>query len=254
MSSGGRGGRRSAEEGLSKSRSANADPVRATAVRVRPPLRASDAGYELIPQRFQRSMAQVTSPTSLAIDGAAPGQGRKLFVFDQVFAEDVRQAGVYEYVADSVAAFLQGYNVSVLAYGQSGAGKSYTMGTSGPQEQNDEELMGTFCAIGDWVCVQRGRRRALTVWTGIIPRAARALFDKLTPGPPELRRTGSAIKKPNRYSTSALPAVNGARSARSGDRGWQLKATYVEVRPSGVIYPGPGSFRAANLRGSLQER
>ena len=109
-------------------------------MRLRPPLRASDPGYELIPQRFQRSMAHVTSPTGLAID--APPQGRKLFVFDKVFAEDVGQPGVWEYVAPSVAAFLQGYNVSVMAYGQSGAGKSYTMGTSGPAEQNDRELMG----------------------------------------------------------------------------------------------------------------
>ena len=84
-------------------------------------------------------MAHVTSPTGLAID--AP-QGRKLFVFDKVFGEDVRQDGVWEYVAPSVGAFLQGYNVSVMAYGQSGAGKSYTMGTSGPVEQNDRDLMG----------------------------------------------------------------------------------------------------------------
>lgn len=37
---------------------------------------------------------------------------------------------------------MQGYNVSLLAYGQSGAGKSYTMGTSGPREQNDAAAMG----------------------------------------------------------------------------------------------------------------
>lgn len=38
---------------------------------------------------------------------------------------------------------MQGYNVSILAYGQSGAGKSYTMGTSGPSEQHDHKAMGT---------------------------------------------------------------------------------------------------------------
>ena len=113
------------------------------AVRIRPPLRPSDPGFELIPQRFQRSMAQVPSPNALTID--AP-QGRKLFVFDKVFGETVRQDGVWEYVAPSMAAFLQGYNVSVLAYGQSGSGKSYTMGTSGPVEQNDRNLMG------EWAC------------------------------------------------------------------------------------------------------
>ena len=110
-----------------------------TAVRVRPPLKPTDPGFELIPQRFQRSMVQVTSNTSLAID--AP-QGRKLFVFDRVFSEEINQEGIWEYLNDCVNAFTQGYNVSLLAYGQSGAGKSYTMGTSGPGEQGDIEIMG----------------------------------------------------------------------------------------------------------------
>ena len=113
--------------------------VQCTAVRIRPPLNPSDPGFELIPQRFQRSMVQVTSPTSLSVDSP---QGRKLFVFDKVFGEDVYQDGVWEYVSECVGAFVQGYNVSVMAYGQSGAGKSYTMGTSGPAEQSDTELMG----------------------------------------------------------------------------------------------------------------
>lgn len=111
------------------------------AVRVRPPLRSTDAGFELIPQRFQRSMLQVISPTDLAVDSP---QGRKLFVFDRVFGEDVYQEGVWDYLSESVSAFVQGYNVSILAYGQSGAGKSYTMGTSGPIEQSDRHHMGTL--------------------------------------------------------------------------------------------------------------
>ena len=84
-------------------------------------------------------MVHVTSPTSLSVESP---QGRKLFVFDRVFGEAVAQDGVWEYVSESVNAFLQGYNVSVMAYGQSGAGKSFTMGTSGPAEQGDQELMG----------------------------------------------------------------------------------------------------------------
>ena len=106
---------------------------------MRPPLRPSDPGFELIPQRFQRSLLQAISPTSLAIDSP---QGRKLFVFDRVFGEDIDQEGIWDYVNESVEAFVQGYNVSVLAYGQSGSGKSYTMGTSGPAEQSDPRIMG----------------------------------------------------------------------------------------------------------------
>lgn len=63
-------------------------------------------------------------------------------MFDRVFGEDVEQEGVFEYVSESVSSFVQGYNVSILAYGQSGAGKSYTMGTTGPHEQGDAQIMG----------------------------------------------------------------------------------------------------------------
>jgi kinesin family protein 4/21/27 len=86
-------------------------------------------------------MVHVTAPTSLAVD--VP-QGRKLFVFDRVFPETIEQEGVWEYVSDSVNSFIQGYNVSIMAYGQSGAGKSFTMGTSGPCEQNNMQDMGGF--------------------------------------------------------------------------------------------------------------
>jgi len=108
-------------------------------IRVRPPLGPSDPGFDNIPQRFQRSMVQVTTPTSLGVDSP---QGRKLFIFDRVFGEDVTQRGIWDYISDSVNSFVQGYNVSILAYGQSGAGKSYTMGTSGPREQSDPSAMG----------------------------------------------------------------------------------------------------------------
>ncbi|OAF54853.2 hypothetical protein VC83_08676 [Pseudogymnoascus destructans] len=168
------------------------------AIRVRPPLRPEDPGYELVPQRFQRSMVQVTSPTSVTIDSP---QGRKLFVFDRVFGEDVNQEGVWEYLSESVNAFVQGYNVSMLAYGQSGAGKSYTMGTSGPDDQGDMDVMG------------------------VIPRAAAALFEKLEgPKPASNRDSISALRAPKRYS-----AQPGAYAGKPAEKNWTLKATYVEI-------------------------
>jgi len=84
-------------------------------------------------------MVQVNTNTSLAVESP---QGRKIFIFDRVFGEDTTQIGVWDYLQDGVDSFLQGYNVSILAYGQSGSGKSYTMGTSGPTEQFDHALKG----------------------------------------------------------------------------------------------------------------
>ncbi|GCB19106.1 chromosome-associated kinesin KIF4B [Aspergillus awamori] len=168
------------------------------AVRVRPPLKPTDPGYELVPQRFQRPMVHVTNPTSVAID--VP-QGRKLFVFDRVFAETVDQDGVWDYLSDSVSSFLQGYNVSILAYGQSGAGKSYTMGTSGPSEQSDPRSMG------------------------IIPRAAQLLFEKLEGPAKPNRNSGTGLRTPSRYSVGSASSFGKA----SVEKNWQLKATYVEI-------------------------
>ena len=111
------------------------------AVRIRPPLKPTDPGYDLVPQRFQRTMVHTVSPTSLAVDTP---QVQQTFHFDKVLGEDVSQEGVWEYIQESVNAFVQGYNVSVLAYGQSGSGKSYTMGTSGPAEQSNPRVMGTY--------------------------------------------------------------------------------------------------------------
>ncbi|PHH59517.1 hypothetical protein CDD81_3132 [Ophiocordyceps australis] len=167
------------------------------AVRVRPPLTSTDPGFDLIPQRFQRSMIHTTTDTSLTIDSP---QGRKLFVFDRVFGPEVMQDGIWDYLADSISAFTQGYNVSLLAYGQSGAGKSYTMGTSGPNEQQDANMMG------------------------VIPRAAAALFEKLdTPrGTYPSRASGS-------MSHLRTPRGYGQQNALGDDRNWSLKATYVEI-------------------------
>ncbi|EPS36494.1 hypothetical protein H072_9973 [Dactylellina haptotyla CBS 200.50] len=164
------------------------------AVRIRPSLQPSDPGYDLVPQRFQRSMVQTMNDTSLTIDSP---QGRKIFVFDRIFGPDVQQDGVWDYLQDSITAFAQGYNVSILAYGQSGAGKSYTMGTSDPNERTSHDV------------------------SGVIPRAAVALFEKLSP----ISKTTSGIKTPSRYST---PLPNLQRQPPQ-EKPWSMKATYVEI-------------------------
>ncbi|KAF9253566.1 hypothetical protein DTO012A7_4268 [Penicillium roqueforti] len=173
------------------------------AVRVRPPLKNTDPGYELIPQRFQKPIVHVTAPTSLAVD---VGAARKLFVFDRVFPETTEQEGIWEYVSDSVDSFVLGYNVSIMAYGQSGAGKSFTMGTSGPTEQNNMQNMG------------------------IIPRAAQVLFDKLE-GPSKHNRNSShpttGLRTPQRYSMTSAGSYGKLNHEK--EKSWQLKATYVEI-------------------------
>ncbi|WPH04471.1 Hypothetical protein R9X50_00736200 [Acrodontium crateriforme] len=168
-------------------------------VRVRPPLKPSDPGFDLIPQRFRENTCEVLSPTNLSIQSS---QGKKLFLFDRVFDENTTQEGIWNYLSDSVTSFVKGYNVSIMAYGQSGAGKSFTMGTSGPEDQDDSDIKG------------------------IVPRAAQALFAKLN----EPSERPSGIQTPKRYSTHSLPTLGGLKSERnSGAKNWELKASYVEI-------------------------
>ncbi|KAI5363063.1 Putative kinesin motor domain, P-loop containing nucleoside triphosphate hydrolase [Septoria linicola] len=170
------------------------------AVRVRPPLRPTDPGFDLIPQRFRESTCEVPTDSNLSVQSP---QGKKLFVFDRVFDESTTQEGVWEYMSDSVTSFVKGYNVSILAYGQSGAGKSYTMGTSGPEDQDEAEVKG------------------------IVPRAAEALFEKLN-GAPVTRPSG--LQTPKRYSTQALPNHAMLQKATNGAaKNWELRASYVEI-------------------------
>ncbi|KAG8922571.1 hypothetical protein FRC02_011756, partial [Tulasnella sp. 418] len=128
----------------SSSSSANTTSVQ-VAVRIRP-LNKHDE--ETIPTRFQRTVvhgqtqsstvsvdpsnvpaASVTtaaaSPTSAANNPLAKKQ---TFTFDQVHPQDSTQYSVFTATAAPlVARFLQGFNCTVLAYGQTSSGKTYTM-------------------------------------------------------------------------------------------------------------------------------
>ncbi|KAJ1897050.1 hypothetical protein LPJ66_003616, partial [Kickxella alabastrina] len=85
---------------------------------------------------------------------AASGSGAdapKTFKFDHVFGAEIGQEAVYDAaIAPLLARFVEGYNVTVLAYGQTSSGKTFTMGTD--SEPEDDES------------------------TGIVPRALRWLF------------------------------------------------------------------------------
>ena len=66
---------------------------------------------------------------SHTVQVVGPGSKETLsFTFDHVFNESAPQRQVYEVTArDTVADMLDGYNGTIFAYGQTGAGKTYTM-------------------------------------------------------------------------------------------------------------------------------
>lgn len=84
------------------------------------------------------------------------------FGFDRVLEEGCNQTKTYEVVAKSaVDKFIQGINVTILAYGQTSSGKSYSMGTTGL----DDDYALPDSDVADRI--------------GIIPRAAHDLFGKV---------------------------------------------------------------------------
>ncbi|OVA18001.1 Armadillo [Macleaya cordata] len=64
------------------------------------------------------------------------------YKFDEVFTESASQRRVYEVVAKPVVeSVLNGYNGTVMAYGQTGTGKTYTVGRLGKHDPSERGIM-----------------------------------------------------------------------------------------------------------------
>ncbi|GFP94347.1 armadillo repeat-containing kinesin-like protein 1, partial [Phtheirospermum japonicum] len=62
--------------------------------------------------------------------------------FDELFTESASQKRVYEAVAKPVVeSVLDGYNGTVMAYGQTGTGKTYTLGRLGKEDASERGIM-----------------------------------------------------------------------------------------------------------------
>ncbi|KAL8281012.1 hypothetical protein RQP46_006691 [Phenoliferia psychrophenolica] len=166
------GGKR---DSMSAPATANGTSVKVV-LRIRPSTGQDHAAN--VPQRFQRTVISPLNKTTLSVDGqaaqhaaaggsasakpaasgAAAAGAKNLFTFDRVVGPDEGQADVYPEAEPLVEAFLEGMNATILAYGQTSSGKSYTMGTDRTNADDD--------AAGD----DR---------LGITPRAVRAIFDRM---------------------------------------------------------------------------
>ncbi|KAF9903165.1 hypothetical protein EC991_004111 [Linnemannia zychae] len=84
------------------------------------------------------------------------------FTFDHIFGTEAAQEEIYQgCVKRMVDKFMEGYNVTIMAYGQTSSGKTYTMGTGAPSAED------------------RG-----STSEGIIPRAMSQLFQEARKPPP----------------------------------------------------------------------
>ncbi|KAJ2486904.1 hypothetical protein EV174_000852, partial [Coemansia sp. RSA 2320] len=117
-----------AVEGGEASDSEADDGERILPVRVAVRLRPLGSGGEGAARGETRSCMSVVAPASVAV----AGEDARVFHFDYAFGADAGQAAVYDAaVAPLLQRFVEGYNVTVLAYGQTSSGKTHTMGTDG---------------------------------------------------------------------------------------------------------------------------
>mmetsp|Transcript_5839 Transcript_5839/g.8574 ORF Transcript_5839/g.8574 Transcript_5839/m.8574 type:complete len:887 (+) Transcript_5839:2-2662(+) len=101
-------------------------------IRVRPPLdrELNQKGYKnVIRVERMREQSQITISENL--EGEDQDQGlynTHMFSFDNVYRASATQSEVYENTAQqAVLSTLEGYNATIIAYGQTGTGKTYTM-------------------------------------------------------------------------------------------------------------------------------
>ncbi|KAG9226271.1 hypothetical protein CCMSSC00406_0003150 [Pleurotus cornucopiae] len=113
------------------------------ALRIRPP---TSQDLVSIPARFQKTVIHAVSPTTVAVESTGVSQSggntptstasgssaakdkKQLFTFDQVHSPSATQHGLFTSTAEPLLArFLEGFNCTILAYGQTSSGKTFTM-------------------------------------------------------------------------------------------------------------------------------
>ncbi|CAO3593340.1 unnamed protein product [Absidia cylindrospora] len=156
----------------------------------------------------------------------------KIFTFDHVFGPQTQQAEIFAALGEkSIRKFVEGYNVTMLAYGQTSSGKTYTVGTAHHTGQFHPEQ------------------------EGIVPRAMALLFDLLhqidtrptspttslsasssidgttsTKGRlrPVSRISYSSFNNNNNSSSSSSASTNSNNNAKSKYK-YTVKVSFVEI-------------------------
>lgn len=109
-------------------------------------IRPSEPEDPTIPQRHRSVLVHPTSSTEVRVSVdpatlagsasvASTSKRHPTFTFDRVLGEQSSQVDLYNVTArERIEEFLRGFNVTFLAYGQTSSGKSYSMGTTGEDE------------------------------------------------------------------------------------------------------------------------
>ncbi|KAJ8455526.1 hypothetical protein OPV22_035113 [Ensete ventricosum] len=83
-------------------------------------------------------------------------EGHKSFTFNKVFGPFATQEEVFSDTQPLIRSALDGYNVCIFAYGQTGAGKTYTM--SGPKVLTEQSFGVNYRALNDLFHISKERK------------------------------------------------------------------------------------------------
>ena len=123
-------------------------------LRVRPMNDKEKTAHEVCCERSGQTGVVVKRPDR------KPPQDRQHFEFDRVFAGEAAQDAVFADVKALVLSCVDGFNVCIFAYGQSGSGKTYTMAGGGGPVRDAVDLES-------W---------AVAASAGVIPRSCVEIF------------------------------------------------------------------------------
>lgn len=100
--------------------------------------------------------------------------------FDRVFSEQDNQIDVFDYFSPVVDSFVKGTNCSVMAYGNTGAGKTYTMyGANWMERVGSPSKKSAGLAIFTEEKVIRSLLDSTNTQTGLVVRMVGRMFENL---------------------------------------------------------------------------
>ena len=111
-------------------------------------MRTSKCRTELASGSYRKAVFVSEDGRGAYLSNCGHQDASKTFSYDNVVDEETSQEKVFDLVGKPLAdAFLNGYHCNLLAYGQTGAGKTYTM--QGKDETETRSWMADIQAFTD---------------------------------------------------------------------------------------------------------
>uniref|UniRef100_M4BDD9 Kinesin-like protein n=1 Tax=Hyaloperonospora arabidopsidis (strain Emoy2) TaxID=559515 RepID=M4BDD9_HYAAE len=180
------------------------------------------------------SCVHVASVHELSVASSSPGDSAtaKSFFFSRVFHEEQSQATVFQEVAPLVRSALDGHHACVLAYGQTGAGKTYTMEGC----QDDRGLYDRAAALIWTTAEQQQHVYDFAVELQLVEIYNEEIYDLLARSDKDGGGSSSGRTTSSTVCTTGsvlCTTTSSAAGTNGGDRGSPIGASTVEIRHGG---------------------